>query len=90
MLKFSNPKIGGSRNGAGLATDAAGLKTAKHTVTLDVVTVDRLKELGAGNLSRGIRQAARRLADKAKSEPTNPMQPAMPSIGWQSNTRREP
>lgn len=52
---------GGSRNGAGLAKDAGGAKTERHTVTLDVVTVERMKELGAGNLSRGIREAARRL-----------------------------
>jgi hypothetical protein len=66
MLKFANPKIGGARNGAGLATDAAGHKTVKHTVTLDVATVARMKELGAGNLSRGIREAARRLAANAE------------------------
>jgi len=53
---------GGIRKGAGLASDTAGQKTAKHTVTLDVATVVRMKELGAGNLSRGIREAARRLA----------------------------
>jgi hypothetical protein len=65
MLKFANPKIGGARNGAGLATDTAGQKTKKHTVTLDAATVVRMKELGDGNLSRGIREAARRLAANA-------------------------
>mgnify|MGYP001435590608 CR=1 FL=1 len=70
-------KKGGARKGAGLAPDAAGQKTAKHTVTLDVATVSKMKELGAGNLSRGIREAARRLAANAElcgarraSEPT--------------------
>ena len=53
---------GGARKGAGLAPDVAGQKTAKHTVTLDAATVARMKELGAGNLSRGIREAARQLA----------------------------
>lgn len=52
---------GGARKGAGLAPDVAGLKTAKHTVTLDAVTVERMKAIGSGNLSRGIREAARRL-----------------------------
>lgn len=56
---------GGARKGAGLAFDTAGQKTAKHTVTLDAPTVARMKEIGAGNLSRGIREAARRLAANA-------------------------
>lgn len=56
---------GGARKGAGLAPDAAGQKTTKHTVTLDAATVSRMKELGAGNLSRGIREAARRLVPNA-------------------------
>ena len=73
MLKFANPKIGGARNGAGLAPDAAGQKTAKHTVTLDLATVARMKELGAGNLSRGIREAARRLAANANVTGLAPM-----------------
>ena len=57
----SGPR-GGSRKGAGLAPDTCGAKTDRHTVTLDAVTVERMKALGAGNLSRGIREAARRLA----------------------------
>ena len=56
-----NPSKGGPRKGAGLAADTGGAKTARHTVTLDKTTVARMKELGAGNLSRGIREAARRL-----------------------------
>lgn len=58
-------KKGGARKGAGLASDAAGQKTAKHTVTLDLATVARMRQLGAGNLSRGIREAARRLVEPA-------------------------
>lgn len=57
-------KKGGARKGAGLAPDAAGQKTAKHTVTLDAFTVAFLELLGNGNLSRGIREAARKLAPK--------------------------
>ena len=52
---------GGSRKGAGLAPDAGGAKTERHTVTIDAATAARMKALGAGNLSRGIREAARRL-----------------------------
>jgi hypothetical protein len=59
---MSEHNKGGPRKGAGLAKDAGGAKTERHTVTLDVATVARMKELGAGNLSRGIREAARRLA----------------------------
>jgi hypothetical protein len=57
-------KRGGPRNGAGLAADAGGVKTKKHTVTLDAFTVAFLELLGNGNLSRGIREAARKLAPK--------------------------
>lgn len=62
---MSEQRKGGPRKGAGLATDTGGAKTERHTVTLDAVTVERMKELGAGNLSRGIREAARRLAANA-------------------------
>ena len=55
---------GGARNGAGLAKDAVGAKAARHTVTLDAATVAKMREIGAGNLSRGIREAARWLSDK--------------------------
>ncbi len=57
-------KRGGPRKGAGLAADAGGVKTKKHTVTLDAFTVAFLELLGNGNLSRGIREAARKLAPK--------------------------
>lgn len=53
---------GGPRKGAGLAKDTGGAKTERHTVTIDPVTVERMKELGGGSLSRGIREAWRRLA----------------------------
>lgn len=56
---------GGPRKGAGLASDTGGAKTERHTVTLDAGTVERMKSLGCGNLSRGIREAARRLAANA-------------------------
>lgn len=65
LKEVEREKIGGARNGAGLAPDTDGQKTAKHTVTLDIATVALMKELGNGNLSRGIREAARRLAANA-------------------------
>lgn len=61
-------KNGGPRKGAGLATDAGGAKTERHTVTLDSVTVERMKAIGSGNLSRGIREAARRLVANASGK----------------------
>ena len=36
--------------------------------SLDAATVEQMKELGAGNLSRGIREAARRLAANALAQ----------------------
>ncbi len=39
--------------------------TRKHYVTLDEATVKALKKIGEGNLSFGIREAARRLAKKS-------------------------
>ena len=54
---------GGPRKGAGLARDTGGAKTERHTVTLDAATVAKMRGIGAGNLSRGIREAARRLSD---------------------------
>lgn len=65
-------KRGGPRKGAGLAADAGGVKTKKHTVTLDAFTVAFLELLGNGNLSRGIREAARKLAPK--KTPPNPLE----------------
>lgn len=62
---------GGPRKGAGLATDTGGAKTERRTVTLDAMTVSRMKGLGAGNLSRGIREAARRLAANARANLTD-------------------
>lgn len=64
-------KRGGPRKGSGLAADAGGVKTKKHTVTLDAFTVAFLELLGNGNLSRGIREAARKLAPK-KTPPNAP------------------
>ena len=62
-------KQGGARKGAGLATDTGGASTERHTVTLDAATVAKMREIGAGNLSRGIREAARRLAPNAELRP---------------------
>ena len=68
MMHFSmsTKKPGGARKGAGLATDTGGARTERHTVTLDAATVAKMRGIGAGNLSRGIREAARRLAANAE------------------------
>lgn len=52
---------GGAREGAGRKADAATGDIERRTVTLDAVTVTTLSDLGAGNLSAGIRIAAQRL-----------------------------
>ena len=58
--------VGGPRNGAGLAADTGGAKTWRHTVTLDAATAANMREIGSGNLSRGIREASRRLSANAE------------------------
>lgn len=54
------PKHGGSRKGAGRKplTDAP---MERKNVTLDAETIDVMKGLGDGDLSKGIREAAKRL-----------------------------
>jgi hypothetical protein len=49
---------GGTRPGAGRKT-ADNVKVERHTVTLDVRTAQVMREEGEGNLSQGIRAAAR-------------------------------
>lgn len=56
----SDPKKqhGGARRNAGRKTEKTGLPTKAVTVSLDEMTVRKLKVLGDDNLSRGIRVAA--------------------------------
>lgn len=49
---------GGARRNAGRKTEKVGLPTRAVSVSLDEITVRKLKVVGDGNLSRGIRVAA--------------------------------
>ncbi len=49
---------GGARRNAGRKTEKVGLPTKPVSVSLDEMTVRKLKAVGGGNLSRGIRLAA--------------------------------
>lgn len=49
---------GGARRNAGRKTEAVGAPTRPVSVSLDEMTVRKLKVVGDGNLSRGIRLAA--------------------------------
>lgn len=51
-------KRGGARINAGRKTEMVGRPTKPVTITLDEMTVRKLKTLGEGNLSRGVRAAA--------------------------------
>jgi len=52
----NKPKRGGKREGAGRPAE---VPCRKMCVYLDEQTIERLRRLGAGNLSAGIRAAAR-------------------------------
>lgn len=54
---------GGAGRGQGRKAASAAGDVERRTVTLDAVTVATLSELGAGNLSAGIRIAAQRLRE---------------------------
>lgn len=49
---------GGERRNAGRKIELQGEKVTKHTVTLDPMTRRKLKVIGDGNMSRGIRISA--------------------------------
>lgn len=49
---------GGARRNAGRKTEQIGAPTKPVSVSLDEMTVRKLKVVGEGNLSRGIRIAA--------------------------------
>lgn len=56
---IDKPKHGGARTGAGKLVDPAIGKSVTKNVTLDALTIEKLKAYGDGNLSRGIRKMAR-------------------------------
>jgi hypothetical protein len=63
MIERPKPR-GGTGRGQGRPTTAGTGATSPRQVTLDDGTVSTLRALGDGNLSAGIREAARRLRDE--------------------------
>lgn len=55
---------GGARRNAGRKTEMPGEKMRKVTITVDEVTVRRLRVVGDGNVARGVRHAAQVAYDK--------------------------
>jgi hypothetical protein len=59
MIQHMNqPRRGGPRRNAGRKTELNGQPTKRVQLTLDERTVELLKVLGDGNMSRGARVAA--------------------------------
>lgn len=54
---------GGAREGAGRPPSVPGQPVKRINVSLDAETVEILKEFGDGQLSEGIRRAARYIRD---------------------------
>jgi uridylate kinase len=50
---------GGTRNNSGRKLEVLGEKTKRVNLSLDQRTLDMLKVVGGGNVSRGVRKAAR-------------------------------
>ena len=63
------PVRGGARRNSGPKTDLGGQPVRRVQVYLDARTVDLLKVVGSGNVSAGIRHAARVAYDKYQREP---------------------
>lgn len=59
---------GGARLNAGRKTEVQDQKTERVNVTLDPLTVRKLRVVGEGNLSRGIRKSAELAYEKYQSE----------------------
>ena len=59
---------GGARRNAGRKTEVQDQKTVRVNVTLDPLTVRKLRVVGGGNLSRGIRIGAALAYDKYQAE----------------------
>lgn len=68
MTTTSN-QHGGRRKRAGRKSEVPGEKVEKKTVTLHPMTQRKLRVIGDGNLSRGIRRAADIAYDKYQSTP---------------------
>ena len=64
----NKPRRGGARPNSGPKTELEGQPTKRVQVSLDSRTVDLLKVVGHGNVSAGIRHAARVAYDKYQRE----------------------
>lgn len=62
------PRRGGARPNSGPKTELEGQPTKRVQVSLDDRTVELLKVVGNGNVSAGIRHAARVAYDKYQRE----------------------
>ena len=62
-------KHGGPRRNSGRKTELCGQPTRRVQVTLDARTLELLDVLGAGNVSKGIREAARLAYDRYQRAP---------------------
>lgn len=67
-------KRGGSRQNSGRKTEDNASAVKRRQVTLDQSTIDTLTALGRGNLSLGIREAARRAGRQTTDQGDNPWQ----------------
>jgi len=67
LTKTINIRHGGKRPGAGRksAEETGVPRMTKHTLTMTAEDADQLRELGGGYLSRGVREALRRLNEYA-------------------------
>lgn len=57
---ITKPKRGGARAGAGRKS-SDGVAVVRKNVTLDAETIATMRKIGGGDLSIGIRRAARQL-----------------------------
>ena len=64
----NDQRHGGPRRNAGRKTEMIGSPMRAKTVSLDEMTERRLKVIGGGNVSRGIRLAARVAYDQYQKE----------------------
>ncbi len=63
------PRRGGARPNSGPKTELGGQPVRRVQVSLDDRTLELLKVLGNGNVSAGIRHAARVAYDKYQRQP---------------------
>ena len=69
ISRMTDTTHGGARRNAGRKTELPGDATHRVQVTVDEKTLVLLRVLGGGNLSRGVRRAARAAYDAYQREP---------------------